>query len=49
MTLGLGAAVYAIVRAPEVGWASAATWWAMGAAAVLLVAFLMMQRPGVSR
>jgi MFS family permease len=44
VTLGLGAAVYAIVRAPQIGWASAQTWGAMSVAAVLLVAFVFVQR-----
>nr|WP_192756392.1 MFS transporter [Actinopolymorpha pittospori] len=43
VTLGLGAAVYAIVRAPEVGWASAQTLGGLGAAVVLLAAFLVVQ------
>jgi len=44
VTLGLGAAVYTIVRAPQIGWASAQTWGAMSVAAVLLVAFVFVQR-----
>ena len=43
VTGGLGTAVYAVVRAPEVGWTSASTWVALTAAAVLLVAFLLIQ------
>jgi EmrB/QacA subfamily drug resistance transporter len=43
VTLGLGAAVYAIVRAPEVGWGSSDTWIALGTAAILLVAFVRAQ------
>ncbi|GAA1659640.1 DHA2 family efflux MFS transporter permease subunit [Glycomyces endophyticus] len=42
-TLGLGGAVFAIVRAPEAGWASPQTWGALVAAAVLLAAFLAVQ------
>ncbi|WP_240229319.1 MFS transporter [Devosia lacusdianchii] len=43
VTLGLGAAVYGIVRAPEVGWGATETLIALGAAAVLLVAFVISQ------
>ncbi|GAB3763216.1 MFS transporter [Microlunatus parietis] len=43
VTLGLGAAVYGIVRAPEAGWGSAETLIALGAAAVLLTAFVISQ------
>ncbi|TDD13755.1 MFS transporter [Nonomuraea diastatica] len=43
VTLGLGAAVYAIVRAPEVGWGSAQTWLVLAAAVVLLGAFVAIQ------
>ncbi|MER6582771.1 MFS transporter [Nonomuraea sp. NPDC001023] len=43
VTAGLGAAVYAIVRAPEVGWGSAQTWGVLAAAIALLVAFLAIQ------
>ncbi|MEV0197126.1 MFS transporter [Nonomuraea sp. NPDC050691] len=43
VTLGLGAAVYAIVRAPEIGWGSAQTWLVLGAAVVLLGAFVAIQ------
>lgn len=43
VTLGLGAAVYGIVRAPEAGWSSTETWIALGAAGVLLVAFVISQ------
>ncbi|HEX2144411.1 MAG TPA: MFS transporter [Glycomyces sp.] len=42
-TFGLGGAVYAVVRAPEVGWASAETWGVLVGAAVLLAAFLAVQ------
>ncbi len=42
-TAGLGGAVYAIVRAPEAGWASAQTWVVLAAAGVLLVAFVALQ------
>ena len=43
VTAGLGAAVYAIVRAPEVGWASGQTWIALAGAAAALIAFLAIQ------
>ncbi|HEX8628691.1 MAG TPA: MFS transporter [Catenuloplanes sp.] len=43
VTAGLGTAVYAIVRAPEVGWGSPQTWWALGGAAAFLTAFLVIQ------
>ncbi|MDB5585834.1 MAG: transporter [Devosia sp.] len=43
VTLGLGAAVYGVVRAPEVGWGSGETWIALGIAAVLLIAFVIAQ------
>ena len=43
VTLGLGAAVYAIVRAPEVGWGSAETLIGLVAAVVLLGMFLAIQ------
>jgi EmrB/QacA subfamily drug resistance transporter len=43
VTAGLGAAVYAIVRAPQVGWAASQTWLALTAAVVLLGGFLAIQ------
>lgn len=43
VTLGLGAAVYAIVRAPEIGWGSAQTWFVLAAAVALLAAFVAIQ------
>ncbi|ADD45209.1 MFS transporter [Stackebrandtia nassauensis] len=43
VTLGLGAAVFAIVRAPEIGWGDPATWGVLLLAAVLLVGFLLSQ------
>ncbi|NJP98712.1 MFS transporter [Nonomuraea sp. FMUSA5-5] len=43
VTLGLGTAVYAIVRAPEAGWASAQTWLTLAVAAALLIAFVAIQ------
>jgi EmrB/QacA subfamily drug resistance transporter len=43
VTLGLGAAVYAIVRAPEAGWGSAETLVGLLVAVVLLGAFVAVQ------
>ncbi|MEV4132823.1 MFS transporter [Dactylosporangium sp. NPDC049742] len=43
VTVGLAAAVYAIVRAPEVGWSSVQTWLVLGAAALALGAFVAIQ------
>lgn len=43
VTLGIGAAVYGIVRAPEAGWGSATTWGTLLASAALLLAFLAIQ------
>jgi EmrB/QacA subfamily drug resistance transporter len=42
-TLGLAAAVFAIVRAPETGWAAPATWGTLLGAAALLIAFVALQ------
>ena len=44
VTGGLALAVYAIVQAPERGWTSTATLAQLGAAAVLLIAFVLVQR-----
>lgn len=44
VTSGLALAVYAVVRAPERGWASAATLVQLGAAVALLAGFLLVQR-----
>ncbi|QYC41691.1 Multidrug resistance protein stp [Nonomuraea coxensis DSM 45129] len=43
VTLGLGTAVYGVVRAPEIGWGSAGTWITLAAAVVLLAAFVAIQ------
>ncbi|HXV94025.1 MAG TPA: MFS transporter [Pseudonocardia sp.] len=43
VTAGLGLGVFGVVRAPEVGWASGATIGALGAAAALLVAFVVIE------
>lgn len=43
VTLGIGAAVYAIVRAPEIGWGSAWTWIVLAGAVLLLAAFVAIQ------
>ncbi|GII81912.1 MFS transporter [Sphaerisporangium rufum] len=44
VTAGIALAVYAIVRAPEQGWSSAATLLELAAAVVLLALFLVIQR-----
>jgi EmrB/QacA subfamily drug resistance transporter len=46
VTAGLGAAVYAVVQAPEVGWDSGQTWGVLAAAAVLLTGFIVVQARG---
>ncbi|MFC5730304.1 MULTISPECIES: MFS transporter [Nocardioides] len=46
VTAGLAAAVYAVVRAPEVGWDSGQTWGVLAVAAVLLVGFVVGQARG---
>lgn len=46
VTAGLGAAVYAVVQAPEVGWGAARTWIVLALAAVLLVGFVIGQAKG---
>ncbi|MCG5466586.1 MFS transporter [Micromonospora sp. MED01] len=43
VTAGLGATVYAIVRAPEVGWTSGQTWLVLAGAVAALVAFVAIQ------
>ncbi|MEV3924192.1 MFS transporter [Actinomadura coerulea] len=43
VTAGLGALVFAVVRAPEVGWDAPATWAVLAAGLVLLGAFLAVQ------
>jgi MFS family permease len=43
VTVGLAAAVFTIVRAPQVGWASPATWTSASIAVVLLAGFLLSQ------
>ncbi|MEV6148910.1 MFS transporter [Nonomuraea sp. NPDC052129] len=43
VTAGLGAAVYAIVRAPEIGWGSAQTWLVLAGAVALLGGFVAIQ------
>ncbi|MEH0844784.1 DHA2 family efflux MFS transporter permease subunit [Micromonospora sp. CPCC 205711] len=43
VTVGLGAAVYGIVRAPEVGWASGQTWLVLAGAVVALATFVAIQ------
>lgn len=46
VTAGLGAAVYAVVQAPEVGWDSGRTWGVLAVAAVLLTGFVVGQARG---
>src|SRR6478609_9287000 len=43
VTAGIGAAVYGIVRAPEVGWSSPQTWGVLAAAVTLLGLFVLIQ------
>jgi len=43
VTLGLGAAVYGIMRAPEVGWSAIGTWGVLAAAVILLGVFVFTQ------
>ncbi|WP_454195732.1 MFS transporter [Nocardia sp. Marseille-Q1738] len=43
VTAGLAAAVYAIVQAPEIGWASGRTWGVLAVAAALLAGFVFIQ------
>ncbi|MEV0334745.1 MFS transporter [Nocardia sp. NPDC050717] len=43
VTAGLAAAVYAIVQAPEAGWASGQTWGVLALAAALLAGFVVIQ------
>lgn len=43
VTAGIGAAVYGIVRAPEVGWHTVQTWGVLAAAVALLGLFVLIQ------
>ena len=43
VTTGIGAVVYGIVRAPEVGWASAQIWAVLAGSVALLAAFVDIQ------
>ncbi|MFE4492372.1 MFS transporter [Streptomyces niveus] len=43
VTAGLAVAVFAIVRAPETGWASAGTWLVPAAGVALIAAFVAIQ------
>ncbi len=43
VTAGVAIAVYAIVRAPEIGWDSGQTWAALAGSAILLGAFVVIQ------
>jgi EmrB/QacA subfamily drug resistance transporter len=46
VTGGLAAAVYAVVKAPEVGWAARSTWTTLSIAAALLATFVAIQAKG---
>ena len=46
VTAGLAAAVFGVVKAPEVGWGAGQTWLALGAGVVLLAAFVALQARG---
>jgi EmrB/QacA subfamily drug resistance transporter len=43
VTAGIGAAVYGIVRAPEVGWKTVQTWGVLTGAVALLTLFVVIQ------
>ncbi|MFC5932002.1 MFS transporter [Cryobacterium melibiosiphilum] len=43
VTAGLALGVFAIVRAPEIGWANVETWGALSGAAALLALFVLVQ------
>lgn len=43
VTAGLATAVYAVVRAPEVGWGSLETWLVLGAGVLLILGFVGIQ------
>lgn len=43
VTVGLMALVYALARAPEIGWAAPATWRMIGIACALLVLFVIVE------
>ncbi|MFG2042966.1 MFS transporter [Dactylosporangium sp. NPDC048998] len=43
VTAGLGAAVFAVVRAPQVGWSSGQTWLVLAGAVAVLAAFVAIQ------
>jgi EmrB/QacA subfamily drug resistance transporter len=47
-TLGLAGLVYAVVRAPEVGWGDAQTWGTSAVAVLLLGAFVVRQARGAA-
>lgn len=46
VTAGLAAAVFGVVKAPEVGWDTARTWLVLSGAVVLLTAFVALQARG---
>lgn len=43
VTAGLAAAVYAVVKAPEVGWSAGSTWTVLAISAALLLTFFVRQ------
>ncbi|HEX8994450.1 MAG TPA: MFS transporter [Ktedonobacterales bacterium] len=43
-TAGMGALVYAFIRAGSKGWNDAQTWWAIALAVVILAAFVVIER-----
>ncbi|MEV6929550.1 MFS transporter [Dactylosporangium sp. NPDC051485] len=43
VTAGLGAAVFAVVRAPQAGWSSGQTWLVLAGAVAVLAAFVAIQ------
>ncbi|WP_344612319.1 MFS transporter [Dactylosporangium salmoneum] len=43
VTAGLGAAVFAVVRAPQAGWSSGQTWLVLAGAVAVLAAFVVIQ------
>jgi EmrB/QacA subfamily drug resistance transporter len=46
VTAGIAAAVFGVVKAPEVGWDAGRTWWVLGVAVVLLAVFVVQQANG---
>lgn len=44
VTGGMMLLVYALIKAPEQGWAAARTWWELASAAALLAGFVVIER-----